>query len=48
MKPPAAPPIDDNSTGLPWPMTWRGVYLFVLGSFIVWVVLLATLAEVYS
>jgi hypothetical protein len=39
---------DDASTGLPWPTTWRGVYFFVIGSFILWVVLLALLAEVYS
>jgi hypothetical protein len=33
----------DCQTGLPLLRTWRGVYLFVLGSFVVWVLLLAAL-----
>jgi hypothetical protein len=48
MKPRTGTDNDDASTGLPWPATWRGVYLFVIASFILWVVLLAALAEVYS
>jgi hypothetical protein len=48
-------PVDDNttrsgdaSTGLPWFRTWRGVYLFVIGSFILYVVLLAGLKWAFS
>ena len=58
MKPPApdptpprgaapAPP-DDAATGLPGLRTWRAVYLFVLGCFIVWVGLLTLLTRVFS
>lgn len=39
---------DSADTGLPWPRTWRGVYVFVLGSFVVWVALLIVLTELYS
>jgi hypothetical protein len=39
---------EDNSTGLPWPHTWRGVYLLVLGSFILWVGLLIALTRYFS
>jgi hypothetical protein len=38
----------DESTGLPWLRTWRGVYLFVFGCFILWVVLLLALAVGFS
>lgn len=34
---------DDLSTGLPWPKTWNGAYLFVICSFILWIVLLTAL-----
>lgn len=34
---------DDADTGLPWFKTWRGVYVFVMGSFVLWVVLLIAL-----
>jgi hypothetical protein len=37
--PPRASP-DDHSTGVPGLHTWRGVYLFVLGCFILWLGLL--------
>lgn len=44
-----APSADDSGdTGLPWPRTWRGVYLFVIGSFVVWVGLLIVLTELFS
>jgi hypothetical protein len=33
---------------LPWLRTWKGVYLFVLGSFVLWVMLLIVLTEMYS
>jgi len=32
-------------TGLPWPKTWSGAYLFVIGSFIFWLALLLALTE---
>jgi hypothetical protein len=35
-------------TGLPWPRTWKGVYLFVVGSFILWVALLIALTDCFS
>ena len=41
-------PPDDESTGLPGLRTWRGVYLFVLGVFLVWLGLLAALTRMYS
>ena len=58
MKPPApdptpppgaapAPP-DDAVTGLPGLRTWRAVYLFVLGSFVLWVGLLTLLTRWFS
>ena len=39
---------EDEKTGLPWPRTWPGVYLFVVGVFIVWVVLLTALTMMFS
>jgi hypothetical protein len=59
MKPPAAPEstrppgaggaaAESADTGLPWPRTWRGVYLLVLGCFIVWVGLLTLLTRMFS
>ncbi|HXR48068.1 MAG TPA: hypothetical protein VN784_11580 [Candidatus Limnocylindrales bacterium] len=38
----------DELTSLPWLRTWRGVYLFVFGCFILWVVLLLALTAIYS
>ena len=38
----------DETTGLPFLWTWRGVYLFVVGSFIFWVILLVALERVFS
>ena len=58
MKSPAEAPADpfpasretaeDARTGLPGLRTWRAVYLFVLGCFIVWVGLLALLTRMFS
>jgi hypothetical protein len=51
MKPPPGAPkpsVDGEGTGLPGFRTWRGVYLFVFGTFVVWVVLLALLAGIFS
>jgi hypothetical protein len=41
-------PVDDAKTGLPGLRTWRAVYLFVLGCFIVWVGLLTLLTRMFS
>jgi hypothetical protein len=46
--PPRPPAGDDGDTGLPGFRTWRSVYLFVLGSFIVWVGLLTLLTRMFS
>ena len=56
MKPPEAdiPPIEtppsdpEELTGLPGLRTWRGVYLFVFGCFVLSVLLLLTLTVIYS
>ena len=37
-----------ESTGLPGFRTWRGVYLFVLSVFLLWVGLLTLLTVMYS
>lgn len=39
---------DSESTSLPWPRTWRGVYLFVIGCFVLWVALLTALTRIFS
>ncbi|MFI5259681.1 MAG: hypothetical protein ACHQ01_08750 [Candidatus Limnocylindrales bacterium] len=38
----------DESTGLPWPRTWPGVYLVVMGCLVTWVALLVVLERVFS
>jgi len=38
----------DELTGLPRLRTWRGVYVFVFGCFILWVVLLLALTVSFS
>jgi len=38
----------DEVTGLPWLCTWRSIYLFVFGSFILWVLLLLALTVSFS
>jgi hypothetical protein len=40
--------IDDNDTGLPGFRTWRAVYVFVLASFVLWVVLLLLLTRRFA
>jgi hypothetical protein len=47
-QPPSA--VDDfgEQTGLRLFRTWRSVYLFVLGSFVLWLALLYGLSVVYS
>ena len=46
MDEPPAP--ETERTGLPWFRTWRGVYLFVLGCFVLYVVLLTVLTRAFS
>jgi hypothetical protein len=41
-------PPDDADTGLPVLRTWRAVYLFVLGVFVLWVVLLAVFSRAFA
>jgi hypothetical protein len=40
--------VEKEDTGLPGFRSWRGVYLFVFGSFLVWVVLLAWLSRFFA
>jgi len=44
MKTPASP---DHETGVPGLRTWRGVYLFVIGAFVVVVALLALFTRAF-
>jgi hypothetical protein len=37
-----------EETGLPFFRSWRSVYLFVLGSFVLWVALLVALTKFFS
>jgi hypothetical protein len=51
MKPPPSgePPVQETGeTGFPGLHTWRGVYIFVFSSFILWVVLLFALTRMFS
>ena len=41
-------PRDDDKPGLPFFRSWRGVYWFVLGTFVAVVALLALFTGVYS
>jgi len=40
--------LSDEPTGLPWFHTWRGVYVFVFGCFVLWVALLLVLTVSFS
>ena len=42
------PTSEDDKTGLPLLPTWPAVYLFVLGTFVLWVVLLTALSQMFS
>jgi hypothetical protein len=47
--PPVTPPDDyDERTGLPGLRTWRSVYFFVFGCFVLSVLLLLALTVIYS
>jgi len=51
MKPPPAaePPVPEpEDTGFPGIRTWRGMYVFVFGSFLLWVALLFALTVIFS
>jgi hypothetical protein len=54
MKPPSDPTTGaggsdkDKDTGLPWPRSWRGVYLFVVVVFVVWVSLLTAFMRAFA
>jgi hypothetical protein len=37
--------VDDRETGLPLLRTWPAVYLFVLGTFALWMILLVALTR---
>ncbi len=41
-------PDDDDAPGVPGFRTWRGVYWFVLGAFVVVVVALAIFSRLYA
>lgn len=36
------------TTGLPWPKSWNGAYLFVIVTFVFWIVLLVALGEIHQ
>ncbi len=44
-RPPAG---EAGATGLPLFRTWKGVYLFVLATFVLWMALLIVLTKLYS
>jgi hypothetical protein len=39
---------ETEETGLPFFRSWKSVYLFVLGSFVLWVALLVALTKMFS
>jgi hypothetical protein len=39
---------ESEETGLPWPKTWKSVYLLVVASFVLWVALLIVLTYLAS
>ncbi len=48
MKPVDKPDTESETTGLPWPHSWRGVYLFVTGVFVLWVGLLTLFMKLFA
>ncbi len=38
--------IEDNTTGLPWPKSWKNAYILVACSFALWLALLVLLGNV--
>jgi len=43
-----SPAPETEKTGLPLLRSWPAVYIFVLGSFVLWVALLVALTKIYS
>jgi hypothetical protein len=41
-------PEADDDTGLPWLRTWKGVYVAVIISFVLWVTMLVALTDFFS
>jgi hypothetical protein len=39
---------NNDSTGLAWPRTWKGAYIFVAASLVLWLALLIALTELFS
>lgn len=39
---------ESEETGLPFFHSWKNVYLFVLGSFVLWIALLVALTKYFS
>jgi hypothetical protein len=39
---------ETEDTGLPFFCSWKSVYLFVMGSFVLWVALLIALTKIFS
>ena len=44
----AAPDPESESTGLPFFRTWRGVYVFIVATFVFYVVFLAVLPRLFT
>jgi hypothetical protein len=42
------PKPNDERTGFPGLRTWRGVYIFVMVTFAIWIVLLLVLTRAFS
>ncbi len=42
------PPSDDDKTGLPGLRSWRSVYIFVLGCFVTYIVLLTVFGRYFA
>jgi hypothetical protein len=42
------PPTNDEDTGLPGLHSWRAVYIFVLATFVVWILLLLGLMRMFQ
>ena len=45
---PSEPVQNNEATGLPWFHSWRGIYVFVFGCFVLWVALLFALTRIFS
>jgi hypothetical protein len=43
-----SPDSEDESPGVPWFRSWRGVYWFIVAAFVVYVVFLAVLPRLFA